>query len=103
MIYLNAPEIEYDDKLPDSNEIELPSEEETQKYLPYSIKLPTQIRPTIITLLDRFFKHYKTVYSSIFYPFNSTSLSIESIHNIDQFLSQILAQLKNKNKFTEKK
>lgn len=101
--YLNEPEIDYNDELPDSIEIELPSDEETKNDPPYSIKLPTQIRPTIITRLDRFFKHHKTVYSSVFYPLKSTSLSIESIHKIDDVLSPILAQPKSKNKFTIQK
>lgn len=47
------------------------------------------IRGTVISGLDYFFKYHKSVNASIFYPFGSSSLSIETIHKIDEVISSI--------------
>lgn len=56
---------------------------------PYTISIPVRVRPIIISQLDNFFKHHKSVYTSLFYPFDSTSLSITSIHEINKLLKYV--------------
>ena len=87
MLYLNEPETDNDDTdFEDNFNVSLPPDEETEGNVPFSIELPTSVRATVISRLDNFFKHHKSVNASIFYPFDSSSLSIESIRQIDNII-----------------
>lgn len=66
--------------------VSLLSDEETEGNIPFSIELLTSVRATVISRLDNFSKHHKFVSASIFYSFGSSSLSLESIPQIDNVI-----------------
>ena len=67
------------------NVILLP-DEETERNIPFSIELKISVCTTVISRLDNFSKHHKSISASIFYSFDSSSLSLESILQIDNVI-----------------
>lgn len=66
--------------------VNLLSDEETEGNIPFSIELLTSVRATVISRLDNFSKHHKSVSASIIYFFGSSLLSLESILQIDNVI-----------------